>query len=224
MRLLLVEDSPSLQRSLSAGLKNSGYSVDQAFDGKMAQGFINSTNYDAIILDLMIPYVNGLQLLSDLRKQNNDTYVLILSAKDTTTDRIHGLDTGADDYLIKPFSFEELLSRIRSMTRRIRSGQAVSSVYQIGSVEINTATRIVLVGNKALDLTPHEYKILELLSRRRGQVISHELMIDRMYSAEQWVTKNNIEVHISTLRKKLRDSGIPGLIKTKRGFGYFIAE
>jgi DNA-binding response OmpR family regulator len=225
MRILLVEDSPSLQRSLSTGLHNSGYAVDQAFDGEEAHQYITGCQYDVIILDIMIPKINGLALLEQLRRRGDTTSVLILSARDTTEDRIKGLDIGADDYLVKPFSFEELLSRLRALMRRAQVGnQTLDSTLNIKGVTINTIERSVAIDNSLIPLTPYEYKILEHLARRQGQVINHDQLIDRLYSTEQDVTRNVIEVHVSSLRRKLRSAGSDELINTRRGFGYYIAS
>ena len=222
MRLLLVEDSHTLQRSLSAGLSHSGYSVDQAFDGEEAAQHLLSTHYDVIVLDIMIPKSDGLTLLKQLRQRGDKTFVLILSARDTAEDRIKGLDIGADDYLVKPFSFEELLSRLRAMLRRTNLGeQEISSTLQVGELKINTIERAVTIADKEVVLRPYEYKILNLLLRRRGQVFNHDQLIDRLYSNSHDVTRNVIEVHVSSLRKKLRAAGADDCIKTRRGFGYY---
>lgn len=225
MKTLLAEDSESLQRTLSAGLRRSGYSVDQAFDGAEAEQYIQCNRYDVIVLDIMMPKLDGLQLLDNLRRGGDSTPVLVLSARDTTDDRINGLDIGADDYLIKPFSFEELLSRLRALTRRANSGnQNISSVLNLGELTINSLHRMVEFKSVPVLLTPHEYKILSLMAHRRGQVFSHDQFIDRLYSSEQDVTRNVIEVHVSSLRRKLRAAGSSELIMTRRGFGYYIEK
>lgn len=223
MRLLLVEDSHALQRSLSAGLSNSGYSVDQAFDGEEASQHLRAVQYDVIVLDIMMPKLDGLTLLKQLRQRGDKTFVLILSARDTTEDRIKGLDIGADDYLVKPFSFEELLSRLRALVRRGNSGESeIGSLLQVGDLRMNTIDRTVTIDENDVALTPYEYKILNLLLRRRGQVFSHDQLIDRLYANNHDVTRNVIEVHVSSLRKKLRAAGPTDYIKTRRGFGYYL--
>jgi len=223
MRILLVEDSPSLQRTLTAGLSNTGYAVDQAFDGEQAIKFATHANYELIILDIMIPKIDGLAVLKKLRNSGNRTHVLILSAKDTTQNRIDGLDVGADDYLVKPFSFEELLARIRALIRRSNSEkQNINSTLRVSNLQIDTADRSLLVDNTKVALTPNEYKILELLARRPNHVFSHDQLIDRIYTSEQSVTRNTIEVHLSALRRKLKSAGATDVLKTRRGFGYFI--
>jgi len=223
MKILLVEDSHSLQRSLGAGLTNSGFALDQAFDGEEAAGFMAMNEYDCIILDLMIPKIDGLELLKRLRAKGSDTHVLILSAKDQIEDRVRGLDMGADDYLIKPFAFDELVSRIRAVTRRKRTDErGASTTIEIDALTVDSVSRTVLVHKVPLLLTPHEYALVELLSRRRGQVFSHDQLIARLYSSDHDVTRNAVEAHISSLRRKLKAAGIAELIATRRGFGYYI--
>lgn len=223
MKILLVEDSHSLQRSLGAGLTNSGFALDQAFDGEEAAGFLAANEYDCIILDLMIPKIDGLELLKRLRAKSNDTHVLILSAKDQIEDRVRGLDLGADDYLVKPFAFDELVSRIRAVTRRKRTDErGATTIIEIDTLKINSVTRTVSVGETTLMLTPHEYALVELLSRRRGQVFSHDQLIARLYTSDHDVTRNAVEAHVSGLRRKLKAAGLAELVATRRGFGYYI--
>ena len=224
MKTLLAEDSESLQRTLSSGLRHSGYSVDQAFDGEEALRYLQANQYDVVVLDIMMPKLDGVTLLKKLRNQGDSTPVLILSARDTTEDKIIGLDLGADDYLVKPFSFDELLSRLRALTRRASAeDQSISSITRLGELAINSIERTVEFKSMPVLLTPHEYKILSLLTRRCGQVFSHDQLIDKLYSCEQDVTRNVIEVHVSSLRRKLRAAGTQELILTRRGFGYYMA-
>lgn len=220
MKVLLVEDSERLQRSLATGLQKNGFTLDQAFDGEQALAYIATNEYDAIILDLMLPKVDGLTVLSKLRSDGNDCHVLILSANDQTEDRVRGLDLGADDYLIKPFSFDELVSRLRALSRR-QSG-VKNPVLDIDGVEINSVSRLVMFDGDTISLTPHEYQLLEFLGHRRGRVFSHDQLIDHLYDAGSYVTRNAVEAHISALRKRLKAANAPNLIKTRRGFGYLI--
>lgn len=220
MKLLLVEDSERLQRSLSTGLQKHGFTVDQAFDGEVALAFIAINQYDAIILDLILPKIDGLSVLTRMRSKGNDCHVLILSANDQTADRIRGLDLGADDYLVKPFSFEELVSRLRALNRR-RSG-VKNPLIEIEGVTVDSVSRLVSFDDERVALTPHEYSLLEFLMRRRGRVFSHDQLIDQLYDANSYVTRNAVEAHISSLRKRLKTAGAPNLVKTRRGFGYLI--
>lgn len=220
MKILLVEDSERLQRSLITGLHKSGFTVDQAFDGKQALAFVASNQYDVIILDLMLPEIDGLTVLAKIRKDGYDVHVLILSANDQTDDRIKGLDLGADDYLVKPFSFDELVSRLRALSRR-RNGTK-NPVIEIEGVKIHSVTRYVYFNGKEVSITPHEYNLLEYMALHRGRAFSHDQLIEQIYDACSYVTRNAIEAHISALRKRLAEVGAPQLVKTRRGFGYLI--
>jgi DNA-binding response OmpR family regulator len=172
------------------------------------------------VLDLMLPNFDGLTVLSTLRRSNNGSCVLILSAKDQTEDRIRGLDVGADDYLIKPFSFDELLSRIRALFRR--RADASSPNIEIDALRIDTVAREAHCNGRTLPWTPSEFVLLEYLARYRGRVFSHQQLIDQLYEAAADISKNAVEAHISSIRKKLKDAGAPSVIKTRRGFGYLI--
>ncbi len=222
MKVLLVEDSLRLQRSISAGLRASGHAVDQAFDGNQALSFTDSYEYDVVILDLLLPKVDGLTVLRLLRQRNFDTHVLILSAKDQAEDRIRGLDLGADDYLVKPFSFDELVSRIRALSRR-RPGYQSTDIH-VDALHIDTAACQASVSGCVVALTPTEFSLLEFLARRRGQAVTHRQLIDQVYEASADVSKNAIEAHISSLRRKLKMAGAPSVINTRRGFGYMIEK
>lgn len=222
--MLIVEDSRVLQRSLRAGLSNLGFTVDQAFDGLEAEGYLKSNTYDVVLLDLMLPKIDGLEVLKRLRKRNDKVHVVILSAKGEIPDRTRGLDLGADDYLVKPFSFDELVARLRAQYRRVSEQSSVGqTLLEIGGLKINTINRLVTVGETPISLTPSEYKILELLCNRRGQTFSHDQLIDRLYRADQEVTRNAIEAHVSSLRRKMNAAGVTGLILTRRGFGYYVS-
>jgi len=220
MKILLVEDSERLQRSLATGLKKNGFTLDQAFDGEQALSFIAVNDYDAVVLDLMLPGIDGLTVLSSLRDQGNDCQVLILSANDQTEDRIRGLDLGADDYLVKPFDFKELVSRLRALNRRHCGSK--NPLIEIEGVEIDSVARRVSFAGEYVALTPNEYKLLEFLARRRGRVFSHDQLIEQLYDAGSYVTRNAVEAHISTLRKRLNSIEAPPLVTTRRGFGYLI--
>ena len=220
MKILLVEDSQRLQRSISVGLRTNGYIVDQAYDGRRALEFLESYSYDMVILDLMLPQIDGLTVLRELRRKQKRSYVLILSARDQTEDRIRGLDFGADDYLVKPFSFDELVSRIRALARRFPDYQPRG--INIENLHIDTALRQAELDGHPLSLTPMEFSLLEYLARCRGRVITPRQLIDQLYDASAEVSRNAIEAHVSSLRRKLKSAGAPPLISTRRGFGYLI--
>ena len=220
MKLLLVEDSERLQRSLSIGLKKHGFALDQAFDGEQALAYTAVNEYDAIILDLILPKIDGLRVLSTLRAEGKYCNVLILSANDQTEDRVRGLDLGADDYLVKPFAFDELVSRLHALDRR-RSG-VKNPLIEFEGVKIDSVARQIFFDDQLISLTPHEYRLIEFLARRKGRVFSHDQLIDQLYDAGSYVTRNAVEAHICSLRKRLKSVGAPNLIKTRRGFGYLI--
>ncbi len=220
MRLLIIEDSVRLRDSLKDGLSRSGYAVDAVGDGIDGRRYAMNTRYDVIVLDLMLPGLDGLGILKALREAGSPTRVLILSARDRIQDRVNGLHAGADDYLIKPFSFDELLARIKALVRR--EYQEPSPTVAIGSLEIDLALHTVRIDGTQLLLTPHEMSLLEILVLNRGRVMSTSALEDRLYNLTAHVTGNTIEVHVSKIRRKLREAGCDDLIKTRRGFGYFV--
>lgn len=220
MRLLVIEDSPRLQRSLSKGLTHEGFAVDVAPDGRQGYEFAITYDYDAVILDLMLPEMSGLDVLKKLRGQGSSVHVLILSAKDQVQDRILGLELGADDYLVKPFDFFELLARVNALIRR-KYGQKQPMV-EVGPFKINTALHQVFSGKEEIPLTPKEYHLLEYLTVNRGQVINRDVLRDHLYDGFGDVNSNVIDVMICNLRKKLKEHGDSEMIQTKRGFGYLL--
>ncbi len=220
MKLLIVEDSERLRKSLGEGLRRCGFAVDLVGDGEAGLRFALAMEYDVIVLDLMLPKLDGLTVLERLREADRNTNVLILSAKDRVQDRINGLELGADDYLIKPFAFDELLARLKALVRRGYDRR--NPVIRLGRLELNTALHRVLCDATEVPLTPHELALFEHLALNRGRVLSPQTLEDHLYDSECTVSRNAIEVHISALRKKLRVAGVAELIKTRRGFGYYI--
>lgn len=221
MRLLLIEDSARLQSSVGRGLRKAGYAVDVSGDGEDGLWLAESNEYDTIILDLVLPKLDGLALLRCLRQKQNGTHVLILTAKDTVENRVNGLQAGADDYLIKPFAFEELLARVQALCRR--SYQRKNPKIDVGDLEIDTAARVVMGKGKTIELTPREFKLLEYLAVRRGQVVSRAEIEAHIYSDAADLMSNTVDSTICILRKKLNPSG-SSLIQTRRGMGYVIEE
>ena len=221
MRLLLIEDSARLQSSVGRGLRKAGYAVDVSGDGEDGLWLAESNEYDTIILDLVLPKLDGLALLRCLRQKQNGTHVLILTAKDTVENRVNGLQAGADDYLIKPFAFEELLARVQALCRR--SYQRKNPKIDVGDLEIDTAARVVMGKGKTIELTPREFKLLEYLAVRRGQVVSRAEIEAHIYSDAADLMSNTVDSTICILRKKLNPSG-SSLIQTRRGMGYLIEE
>lgn len=220
MKILLVEDSERLRRSLGRGLEQSGWAVDRAADGQEGLDFLATYDYDVVILDLMLPRVHGLEVLRRLREEGDDTHVLILSAMDQTDDRVRGLELGADDYLVKPFAFEELCARLQALVRR-RHG-AKNPRLQVGSLELDTVRREVRRDGQPIHLTPSEFALFEYLAMRPGRVFSKPQLLDQLYRSDTEVSSNVIEVLISGLRKKIHRSGEAPLLQTRRGHGYLI--
>jgi two-component system OmpR family response regulator len=215
MRLLVVEDEPDLLKSLARALREEGYAVDTAVNGEDGLFNAESIAYDAIVLDVMLPKLDGWELLARLRKTRK-TPVLMLTARDTARDRVRGLDTGADDYLVKPFDLGELLARLRALIRRT-TGQATPRIA-IGSVVIDTAARTVTQEGKAVDLTAREYSLVEMLALQRGKVVTRTMLYEHLFDENDSTLSNLLDVHVSNLRKKLGHD----FITTRRGHGYCI--
>ena len=221
MKLLIIEDSQRLLRTLGIGLRKMGYAVDLVADGADGLDYARFNEYDVIVLDLMLPTMDGLAVLQRLRALGRKTHILILSAKDQVADRIRGLQLGADDYMVKPFSFDELCARIQTLVRR-RYGVKNPDIA-VGAVVLNTAARTVSREGRRVPLTAAEYGIFEHLALRRGRVFSKEQLIDAIHDGETCSGANVIEVLVCTLRKKIDAEGADSIIETRRGHGYCIA-
>lgn len=219
MHLLLVEDSRRLQRSISEGLTRARHAVDVASDGEEGLRRAREGQYDAIILDLMLPERDGISVLRSLRELGRDTHVLILTARDTLTDKLRAFATGADDFLVKPFAFDELLARLQAVVRR-RAGQTNPRVV-IGALEIDTGARQVRRAGAEVPLPAREYALLELLATRAGQVVSRREIAARLYDGRAEPTSNAVEAAIYALRGRL-DGGGPSHIETRRGLGWIL--
>ncbi len=222
MRVLVVEDYELLRDSISQGLREAGYSVDAAGDGDQGWWHAQTGNFDVIVLDLMLPGMDGLTLLKKLRAKQIQTHVLLLTAKDTTEDRIKGLDLGADDYLTKPFAFGELLARVRALVRR-KYGEK-SPTIRIEDLELNTLARSARRGGEQVELSAKEYALLELLANRAGQVVSRTEIWEHIYDSQSDALSNVVDVFIGHLRKKIEREGLPRLIHTRRGMGYVLGK
>ena len=222
MRVLVIEDYEPIRQSLARGFTKAGMAVDQTGDGEEGLWYARSNPYDVIILDLMLPKLDGLTVLRKLRQEGYKHHVLLLTAKDTVEDRVRGLDAGADDYLIKPFAFDELLARVRALVRR--SYGEKSPTVQIGDLRLDTSTQQVWVGKRLIDLSAREYALLEYLARRAGQVVSRSDIWEHVYDFHSDTTSNVVDVYISYLRRKLDEPGQPELIHTIRGRGYRLGE
>ena len=221
MKILVIEDSTSLRRSLKIGLSNLGFTVDDTGDGSEGLSMALAGDYSLLILDLMLPSVDGTAILKAIRKANKDLRVLILSARDLTEDKIEGLLNGADDYLTKPFSFDELHVRLLCLMRR-GSLNIDSTTITIGSFCLDLHLKQLHCDGKDANLTPNEYKLVECLFSNQGKVICPEKLSEYLAGQYDAVAKNSIEAHLSSTRKKTRVLGYDLPIKTKRGFGYFV--
>jgi DNA-binding response OmpR family regulator len=220
MHLLLVEDSRRLQKSLTAGLQRSGYAVEVASDGEAGLRYARHNPYDVIILDLMLPKIDGGTVLRTLRSEGQQTHVLILTAKGTVDDRIHGLRDGADDYLIKPFSFDELLARIEALIRRRYVTK--NPVITVGPLSIDTTARTVTRDGQPVNLSRREYALLEYLAYRKGELVARTQIEDHLYGEDNFPMSNAIDRVVCTLRQKIDSTSEQPLLFTRRGQGFLL--
>ena len=220
MRLLLVEDHRPLSRALKRGLEEEGFAVDLAEDGEEGDYKARAASYDVIVLDLMLPKKDGLTLLKEWRRDGLKMHVLCLTAKDTTEDKVRGLDLGADDYLTKPFKLEELLARLRALVRRRH--QVKDPVIRVHDLEIDTAARTVRRGGGAIHLTPREYALLQFLAFHRGTVVTRSMIWEHLYDEHDENTSNVVDVYIRYLRTKIDKGFELPLILTRWGEGYVL--
>ncbi|MGI9239350.1 MAG: response regulator [Verrucomicrobiales bacterium] len=222
MRILIIEDYGPLRLSVAQRLKEDGYTVDDTADGSDGLWMASENTYSLVLLDLTLPSLHGLDVLRKLRDRKPDLSVLIATAKDAIQDRVAGLDAGADDYLVKPFSLDELSARVRALVRRTH-GQH-NPIIRIGDLEIDTRSRTAKRDSESIDLTAKEYALLELLAHRAGEVVARGDIWEQLYDFNQDVESNVVDVFIAYLRKKTEAGGKPRLIHTRRGQGYVLAE
>ena len=215
MRLLIVEDDPKLMRALERGLRHEGHAVDVAHDGDEALSLATRTDYDAVVLDVMLPGLEGFAVCEALRSRERWMPVLMLTARTGVGDRIRGLDAGADDYLVKPFDFGELLARLHALSRRPSEGPAILA---LGDLQLDPAARVVTQAGLEVELTVREYQVLDLLARRPGQVVSRAELFEQVWEGSYDGSSNIVDVYVGYLRRKLgRD-----LIRTVRGVGFVV--
>ncbi len=222
MRVLVVEDEPGIANFVRQGLNEAGYAVDVAWDGQEGLAFALAADYDVLVLDIMLPRLDGLDLLRELRTQGNQTPTLMLTARDTVDDRVAGLDAGADDYLVKPFAFAELLARLRALLRR--PPLQTDPILEIGDLALDTTTRQVRRDGRLIDLSPREFAVLEYLMRHPNQVLTRTQIGEHVWNFDFYNESNVVDVYIGYLRRKIdRGSDLP-LIHTVRGVGYRISD
>ena len=222
MRILLAEDDRAINRVIVRRLKWEGYSADTCFDGREALDYLDVVEYDAVILDVMMPGMDGFEVLTRMRERGDKTPVLFLTARDSLADKVEGLDLGADDYLVKPFEFEELMARLRVLIRR--KGSSVSNVYSCADLTVDSARHRVTRGGTEITLTAREYALLEYLIRNKGLVLSRDQIETNLWSGDYIVGSNVVDVYIRMLRKKIDADYSPKLIQTVRGYGYVLKE
>jgi DNA-binding response OmpR family regulator len=221
VRVLVIEDYPPTRKAVVKALREEGYVVDEAAEGTEGLKLAEAGGHDIIVLDLMLPGLDGLELLRRLRNGGHATHVLVLTARHSVPDRIRGLDLGADDYLVKPFAIEELLARVRALVRREYRSKAPS--IRVGHMEINTSNHQVLVDGVPVELTAREYTLLEYLALRAGQIVSRTDILEHLYGGAS-AASNVVDVYVGYLRRKIETPGRPRLIHTRRGEGYFLAD
>ena len=221
MRVLVVDDSERVRKTLAAGLHAQGMAVETAADGADALQLLNNLPFDIVVLDLLMPRVDGMQVLRELKSRRAKPRILVLSARDQVQDRVDALNLGADDYLVKPFAFEELKARVLALSRR-RFDEASPEITH-GRLRLDMSARLARVDDTVLALTPKEYALLELLLRRRGHLWSRAAIFEQIYESDSTASDTVIEVLMSTLRNKLAKVNLPDLIETRRGFGYVVA-
>ena len=222
MRLLIAEDEKNLNKILAQQLRDNGYSVDACFDGEDALDHIRMTDYDGVILDIMMPKLDGLEVLKKMRADRIDTPVLFLTARDSVADRVEGLDLGADDYLTKPFAFEELLARVRVLIRK-KSGNKTNT-YTLADLTLDAQSREVNRGDTPISLSSKEFAILEYMIMNKNVVLSRDNLERHIWSYDYEGSSNMIDVYIRYLRKKIDEKFEPKLIHTVRGVGYVLKE
>ncbi len=219
-RILVVEDDESIARAIELELAHRNFSVRCAYDGQAGLEQISEYRPELVVLDIMLPKMDGVGVLGRVRKEGNRVPVIMLTARDTTLDKVHSLDHGADDYLTKPFEIEELLARIRALLRRSEGEE----VLRLGDLEVNTATREVIRGERRIELTAREYELLEFMAKNPRRVLSRDLLLSRVWDQEYGIATNVVDVYVGYLRRKVDAPGEERLIQTVRGAGYALRE
>jgi DNA-binding response OmpR family regulator len=222
LRILLVEDDQRLARSVSRGLREEGYTVDHAPDGNEADLLVDLRPYELIILDRMLPGISGDQLLAKWRRKELTTPILMLTALDAVADRVTGLRAGADDYLIKPFAFDELLARLEALVRRTSPARTEGSVLRAGPLALDTQTSRLSCGSESVELSATEFRLMALFMRHPGQILTRTAIVHSVWQEPESITDNAIEVHIKNLRKRIATISPEPWLQTRRGLGYVL--
>lgn len=222
MKVLIVESEKRLNNVINRYLKNEGYGVDSAFDGEEALDYLEVGSYDAIITDMRISKINGYQLVKNMRDNNINTPVLMLSSRDSIEDKVRGLNIGADDVIVKPFEFEELIARIRAIVRRQYGN--TSNVLSVKNISVDMSEKSIKKGNKIIELTGKEYEVFEYLMQNKGKVISKEQILEHLWGFDYLGGSNIVEVLVKNIRKKISPNDSTSIIQTKRGLGYVIRD
>lgn len=223
MRALLIEDDPEVSSYIAKGLKEQGYTVDSALDGKEGLGLASTEQYDVMVVDRMLPKLDGLSILKSVRASGNQTPIIVLSALGDVDDRVMGLKAGGDDYLVKPFAFSELMARIEAIIRRAEAhSDSADTELSVGDLKMELLSRRVSRSDKKIDLQSREFKLLEYLVKHKGQVVTRTMLLENVWNYHFDPQTNVIDVHISRLRSKIDKDFDPPLIRTVRGAGYII--
>ncbi len=223
-KILLIEDDQRIAQTISKGLEEKGFFTQTAFDGKMGLRFALSGDFDLILLDLNLPLLNGYEVCAAVREKNNQVPIIMLTALGETVDKIEGFDKGADDYLVKPFDFRELLARINVFLRRKADTENQSNLLKVGDLQVNVEAKTVERDGKSIDLTPKEFSLLEFLIQHKGKVLSKSEIAESIWDQSAMQSLNVIEVYINFLRKKIDKDFSKKLIHTKSGMGYVLKE
>lgn len=224
MKILVIEDEPKVVGFLKQGLEENGYEVDTAYDGMMGERLATKENYDIILLDVIIPHINGIELCKRIREKNDSVPILLLTALGTTDDKVIGFDAGADDYLVKPFEFRELLARIKSLTKRAGGVYQTSKSLKVGDLELDFNKKIAIRAGKKIELTAKEYALLEFLMRNKGIVVNRAEIAEKVWDITFDTGTNVVDVYVNILRKKIEKGYETKLIHTKIGMGYIFGE
>lgn len=224
MKILVVEDEPKVAAFLQQGLEEQGYQIDVVFDGQMGKNLSAKNNYDIVLLDVIIPYINGIELCKQIKASKPNTPILMLTALGTTEDKLTGFDAGADDYLVKPFEFKELLARIKALTKRTSGISETSAKLIVGELELNLDKKIALRGGKTIELTAKEFGLLEYLMRSTGRVVSRADIAEKVWDITFDTGTNVVDVYINILRKKIDRDFPTKFIHTRVGMGYIFME